>query len=157
MRLYSIVSVLLVCVICGEIALADEHLPASPDDPAKVGVMTPAAKSELDACIVRAGQAVGDDQQRRVMVGVFIGSRGRAESLAILDSSGLELLDKLILRCLSRVNYIPAAPNKEPIQWIFTTSLQPKRVTPEVPRQGRQVLSAVSPDDCSSHRRQATG
>jgi TonB family protein len=131
MKLGCIVSVLLGCVVSAELVLADQHLPAPPDDPVTVGVMTPAAKSELDACVVRAGQALGDDQQRRVMVGVFIGATGRAESLAILDSSGLELLDKRILRCLSRVNYIPAAPNKGLIQWIFITSLQRKRVTAE--------------------------
>lgn len=105
--------------------------------------MTPSAKSELEACIVRAGKIAADDQPRHVMVGVFIGSKGRAENLAILDSSGLELLDNLILRCLSRTSYIPAAPDKALIQWIFKTSVQRKHATPEMSKQARQALSVV--------------
>jgi outer membrane biosynthesis protein TonB len=63
------------------------------------------------------------------MVGVFIGSKGRAVSLAILESSGLERLDKLVLRCLYRANFTPATRDKAPLQWIFKTSLEPKRTT----------------------------
>ena len=120
-------AVLLICLTSTALAQADEHLPATPENPAKIGVMTPAAKSELDACVTRAVQSVGDDQQRRVTVGVFIGSKGRAVSLAILESSGLDPLDHLVLRCLSRADYTPAAPDKPPIQWFFRASLKPKR------------------------------
>ena len=127
MRLRYPVSVLLVCVIGARPALADVHLPASLDDPAKVGLMTPAAKTELEACIAQAAQSAGDTQERRAMVGVFIGSTGRPVSLTILESSGLEPLDKLVLRCLFRAPYTPAAPNIAPIQWIFKTLLEPKR------------------------------
>jgi hypothetical protein len=127
MGLRCVASVLLACIICAEIALEDEHLPATFDDPAKVGLMKPAAKSQLDACVAQAGQSAGDGQERRVMAGVFIGSKGRPVSLAILESSGLEHLDKLVLRCLFRANYTPAAPGKPPIQWIFKSLLEPKR------------------------------
>ena len=132
MGLRCVASVLLACVICAEIALADEHLPATFEDPAEVGLMTPAAKSELDACVAQAAQSAGDGQERRAMIGVFIGSKGRPVSLAILESSGLEHLDKLVLRCLFRANYTPAAPGKPPIQWIFKSLLEPKRATPDV-------------------------
>lgn len=119
--------VLLACVICTDIGLADEHLPATSEDPGKIGLMTQAAKSELDACVARAAQSAGDGQERRAMIGVFIGPKGRPVSLAILESSGLEHLDKLVLRCVFRANYTPPTPGKTPIQWIFTTSLKPKR------------------------------
>jgi hypothetical protein len=120
-----VVSVLLACTVCANLALADE------EDPAKLGLMTPDAKSELDACVVKAAQSAGDGQERRAIVGVFIGSKGRPVSLAILQSSGLEHLDKLILRCLFQANYTPAAPGA-PIQWLFSTLLQPKRIAPSV-------------------------
>jgi outer membrane biosynthesis protein TonB len=61
------------------------------------------------------------------MIGVYIGAKGRPVSLAVLESSGLEHLDKLVLRCLFRANYIPPAPGKPPIQWIFKPLLSPKR------------------------------
>ena len=128
-----VVSLLLACIICAQVTLADVHLPASPEDPAKVGLMTPAAKSELDACVTKAAQSAGDGQQRRAMFGVFIGANGRPVSLAILESSGLERLDKLVLRCLVRANYTPAAPDKRPIQWFFKTLLEPKLATPDPP------------------------
>jgi TonB family protein len=124
--------VLLACLICADIARAGDHLPAASEDPAKIGLMTPAAKSELDACVAQAAQSAGDGQERRAMVGVFVGSKGRPVSLAILESSGLEHLDKLVLRCLFRANYTPAAPGKPPIQWFFKTSLKPKRTTPDL-------------------------
>lgn len=132
MRLCHVVSVPLACVIGAGTAFADVHLPASLDDPAKVGLMTPAAKAELEACVAHAAQSAGDGQERRAVVGVFIGSTGRPVSLAILESSGLEHLDKLVLRCLFRTQYTPAAPNKAPIQWFFRTLLEPKRATPDV-------------------------
>jgi TonB family protein len=120
-------AVLLSCLTFPALALADEPLPATPENPVKIGVMTPVAKSALDACVTHAVQSAGDDQQRRVIVGVFIGSKGRAVSVAILESSGLDPLDHLVLRCLSRADYTPAAPGKPPIQWFFRASLQPKR------------------------------
>jgi len=57
------------------------------------------------------------------MVGVYIGPKGRPVNLAVLDSSGLEPLDKLILRCLFRANYTPPEHGKPPLQWIFSTKL----------------------------------
>ncbi len=130
MRLRHAVSVLLVCLIRPDGVLADVHLPDSFDDPAKFGLMTPDAKSELDACVARADESAGDDQERRVMVGVFIGSQGRPVSLAVLESSGLEPLDKLILRCVARARYTPAEPGKAPIQWIFKSTLKPNHARP---------------------------
>ncbi len=123
--------VLLPCLICPVVAQADEPLPEKPEDPAKIGVMTPAAKSELTTCVTRAAQSAGDDRERRAMVGVFIGPKGRAVSLAILESSGLEDLDKRVLRCVARADFTPAAPNKPPVQWIFRTLLKPKRASPD--------------------------
>lgn len=131
MTLRYFVAVLSGCLACAEMALADVHVPAAPDTPEKFGLMTPAEKSELEACVARAAQSAGDGNERRAMVGVFIGANGRPMSLAILESSGLEDLDKLVLRCLSRVSYTPAAPDKQPIQWIFKTVLRPKRATPD--------------------------
>jgi hypothetical protein len=119
--------VLLTFLLFSAIAQADERLPATPGRPAKIGVMTPAAQSELDACVKQAVQSAGDDQQRRVIMGVFIGSKGRAASVAILESSGLDPLDQLVLRCLSRAEYTPTTPGKPPLQWFFRASLQPKR------------------------------
>jgi hypothetical protein len=100
-----VVSLLLACFIYTAIALADEDNPATLEgDPTKVGLMTPAAKLELDASIVQAAGSAGGGQERRAMVGVYIGSKGRPVNLAVLESSGLERLDKLILRCLFRAN-----------------------------------------------------
>ena len=121
---------LLSCLLFPAIAQADERLPATPGRPAKIGVMTPAAQSELDACVKQAVQSAGDDQQRRVIMGVFIGSKGRAASVAILESSGLDPLDQLVRRCLSRAQYTPPAPGKAALQWFFRASLQPKRTGP---------------------------
>lgn len=100
------------------------------DDPAKVSVMTPAAKSKLEGCGARAAQSAGDERQRTAIFGVYIGSYGRPVNLAILESSGLENLDKLVLQCLLRANYIPTAPDRQPIQWLFETLLQPKHAEP---------------------------
>jgi TonB family protein len=121
---------LVTCLLFPAIAQADEHPPATPGRPAKIGVMSPAAQSELDACVNQAVQSAGDAQQRRVIMGVFIGSKGRAASVAILESSGLDPLDQLVLRCLSRAEYTPPAPGKATVQWFFRASLQPKRPRP---------------------------
>jgi len=51
--------------------------------------MTPAAKLELDASIVRAAKSAGDGQERRAMVEVYIGSKGRPVNLAVLEPLGL--------------------------------------------------------------------
>src|SRR5580658_10381239 len=93
------------------IALADENKPATLEgNPTQVGLMTPAAMSELDTCIAHAAESAGDGQERRAMIGVYIGAKGRPVSLAVLESSGLEHLDKLVLRCLFRANYITPRP-----------------------------------------------
>jgi TonB family protein len=113
-----VASVLLASVICAGIALADDPCELF-QDPTKIGVMTSAAGLELDACVREAARSAGDEQERRVMVGVFIGPQGRAISIAVLDSSGLEYLDKLILRCLRRAEYVPAPSGKPPKQWVF--------------------------------------
>ena len=121
-------SLLPTCFICTAIALANEDNPATLDgDPTTIGLMTPAAKTELISCVTDAAESAGDGQERKTMVGVFIGSKGRSASLAVLESSGLERLDKLVLRCLFRANYTPATPGKPPIQWIFKARLPPKR------------------------------
>jgi hypothetical protein len=112
------------------VALAGEDLPANSSDPTKMGLMTPEAKSELDDCIAHAAETAGDGSDHRAMIGIFIGPKGRAVSLAILESSGLEQLDKLILRCIYRAHYIPAESGKDPIYWVFTTSLRARRATP---------------------------
>jgi len=131
MRLRSFAPVLLTCLISANIGWANEASPTS-GDPAEVGLMTPAARSDLNACVAQAAQSAGDGQERRAMVGVFIGSKGKAVSLAILESSGLERLDKLVLRCLSRANFSPPTRDKAPLQWIFTTSLGPKRTSSDL-------------------------
>jgi TonB family protein len=134
----------LACLICADVALTDETPPAAFRDPTRIGSMTPAAKSELLRCVAEAAQTAGDGKDRRAMVGVYIGSNGRPVSLAILESSGLEQLDKLVLRCFLRAEYTPAAPHKPPAQWIFTTSLGAKRVAPAKSR-GEIALFHVSP------------
>ena len=91
-------------------------------------LMTPDAKSELDVCVRKAAQSAGDSQERRATVGVFIGAQGRPVSLAILESSGLEPLDKLVLRCVVKVSYMPAPADKPPIQWFLRVRREPKRV-----------------------------
>ena len=63
-------------------------------------------------------------------LGVYIGSKGRPINLAVLESTGLEHLDKLILRCMSRANYTTAAPGKPPLQWIFKYEIKHKHATP---------------------------
>jgi hypothetical protein len=122
------VFVLLASLACADVAPADGSLPSG--DPTKIGLMTPAAKSALDNCVAEAAQTAGDGNDRRVMIGVYIGNKGRPVSLAILESTGLEQLDKLVMRCIFRANYAPASLDKPPIQWLFTTSLKAKRVTP---------------------------
>jgi hypothetical protein len=112
------------------VSLAGENAPSTSGDPAKIDLMTLAEKSELDSCVAQAAQTAGDGNDRRIMIGVFIGLKGRPVSLAILESSGLERLDRLILRCTSKANFTPASPKKPPIQWVFTTSLKAKRVAP---------------------------
>lgn len=89
--------------------------------------MTADAYSDLKVCIAHAIESAGDDQERRIMVGIYIGAEGRAVNLAVLDSSGLEHLDKLILRCLFRANYLPAARGKPPRQWVFSAPVQRSR------------------------------
>jgi hypothetical protein len=121
---------LLAWFTCSNEAFTKDILAENSDDPTKTGLMTPSAKSELDDCIAQAAQTAGDDRDRHVMVGVYIGSKGRPVSLALLESSGLEQLDKLVLRCIFRANYLPAAPDKPPIHWVFTTSLRGKRSSP---------------------------
>ncbi len=125
-----VILLLLACFSCPDIALADEDPTKLQGDPTKVGLMSPAEKSELYACIAKAGDIAGDEQERRILFGVYIGSKGRAVSLAVLESSGLDYLDKLVQRCLLRVNYTPTAPGKPPIQWIFRSSIDPRRSTP---------------------------
>jgi hypothetical protein len=129
-RRYVILLLLLASTICPSIVLADDDPATLKGDPTKVGLMTFAAKSELDACIAKAGQSAGDGEERRTLFGVYIGSNGRPVSLAVLESSGLERLDKLVLRCLFRANYTPAAPGKQPRQWIFRSLIEPRRATP---------------------------
>ncbi len=133
MELRYVVSALSAWLTCANVALAEADPPASPDDPAKVGLMTPAAKSELDTCVAQAAQSAGDDHERRAVIGVFIGSNGRAVSLAILESSGLQHLDRLVLRCVVRASYTPAASDGLPIQWFFKTVLKAKHAAPETP------------------------
>src|SRR5580658_9477538 len=106
------------------IALADENKPATLEgNPTQVGLMTPAAMSELDTCIAHAAESAGDGQERRAMIGVYIGAKGRPVSLAVLESSGLEHLHKLVLRCPFRANYIPPAPGKPPIQYFQASAI----------------------------------
>jgi TonB family protein len=124
------VFVLLVCLTCADLAPAEEDPAATSGDPTKIGLMTPAAKSALDNCPSQAAEIAGDDKDRRAMIGLYIGSKGRPVSLAILESSGLEQLDKLVLRCVFRADFTPAAPDKPPIHWVFTMSLKAKRVPP---------------------------
>jgi hypothetical protein len=131
---------LLCCLTWTGIALGDEGVPEASGDPTKIGLMTPEAKSELDNCVAQAAQIAGDDKDRRVMIGVYIGPKGRPVSLAILDSSGLERLDKLVLRCIFRADYIPGAPDKPPIHWVFTSFLKVRPVTP-APSSGGVSLS----------------
>lgn len=88
--------------------------------------MTPEAKSALESCVAQSAELAGDTQEHRVTVGVFIGSNGRAANLAILESSGLEHLDKLVLRCLARTSFMSPKPGQGLIQWVFRTVLKPK-------------------------------
>jgi len=124
MILGRVAAVALICANWLGIASAEDRT-----DPSNL--MTPQAKSELDACVARAAQSAGDGQRRTVAVGVFIGSKGRPVDLAILESSGLEHLDKRVMRCLFETNYVPATRG-EPIQWIFRAVLGPKRTEPAV-------------------------
>ena len=54
-------------------------------------------------------------------------NHGSALGMLCKPASGLDPLDHLVLRCLSRADYTPAAPDKPPIQWFFRASLKPKR------------------------------
>jgi TonB family protein len=88
-------------------------------------MLTPAENEKLDQC---AAQAVGDDQQRRVMVGVYIGVKGEATSVAVLESSGLEALDERVLRCVRRAKYRLVEEGKGPLYLILKSVLKPKSV-----------------------------
>ncbi|MEP7246026.1 MAG: TonB family protein [Gammaproteobacteria bacterium] len=120
---------LLACLIGTDVALAEEDVPSTFENPAKSALMTQAAEASLNSCVEQAAQAAGDEQERRVMVGVYIGPEGKPVSLAVIESSGREHLDKLVLRCVRRGNYRPAKRGKPSIYWIFKSSLRPKRIT----------------------------
>jgi hypothetical protein len=119
------VFVLLTCLI--GVDAAPEDSGALSGDPVKVGLMTPAAKAELYECVAQAVQTAGDEKDRLPIFGVYIGTKGRAVSLAVLQSSGLERLDKLVLHCLFLANFTPTAPGKPQRGWFFTTPLKGKR------------------------------
>jgi len=119
-----LIRVLLSCFVC---AAAEAKAPSTPQDPIGAEPITPAVKSELETCVAQAGQAAGDDQERRIVVGVFIGPQGRAVNLAVLESSGLEHLDRLILQCVFRAHYSPATLGESPIQWFFRCLIHPRR------------------------------
>jgi hypothetical protein len=121
------VFVLLACLIGAVVALAEEDVTKLSGDPVKVGLMTPAAKAELYECVGKAIQTAGDENDRLPIFGVYIGPKGRAVSLAVLQSSGLERLDKLVLHCLFLANFTPTAPGKPQRGWFFTTPLKGKR------------------------------
>jgi|SRR5579872_1758775 len=110
----------LVCLVYTGAALAAED----PPDPERAPPLTPAARSELAACIGQAGQSAGDDHERRVTIGVSFDTKGRPARITILESSGLESLDKLVMRCLFRASYI-----RVPLRtlWSFQYLIKPRR------------------------------
>jgi TonB family protein len=124
MNRFGVAFVLLTGLICANTAPADDKLPSTFERPDTAGVMTQAENANLERCIAQAAQSAGDDQQRRVMVGLFIGVTGKTVSLAVLESSGLETLDKLVLRCARQANYKPAEQGKQPIYWILKSVLR---------------------------------
>jgi Gram-negative bacterial TonB protein C-terminal len=140
------VLVLLACLTCADGTPADDNPPAGSEDPTKIGLMTPEAKSELDNCAAQAAETSADGRDRRVMIGVYIGPKGRPVSLAILESSGLEHLDKLVLRCIFRAHYTPSALDKPPTYWVFTTTLKAKRTVPPPSASGIAFLRVHATD-----------
>jgi hypothetical protein len=111
-------------------AVAKEILAENSDSSTEADLMTPSARSALHDCVSQAAQVAGDEKDRHVMVGVYIGSQGKPVSLALLESSGLEQLDKLVLRCIVHANYLPAAAHQPPLHWVFTTSFKGKQISP---------------------------
>jgi TonB family protein len=120
--------VLVTSLVCADTSLADDKLSSSSEHLEPVRMLTPAENEKLDQCAVQAVQAVGDDQQRRVMVGVYIGVKGEATSVAVLESSGLEALDERVLRCVRRAKYRLVEEGKGPLYLILKSVLKPKSV-----------------------------
>jgi len=136
-----VIILLLALSICPKVGRSEEDPATLRGDPTKLGLMTPAAKSELDACVAKASQSAGDEQERRTLFGVYIGPGGHPVSLAVLESSGLDHLDKLVLRCLFRAEYTPTAPGKPPRQWIFKSLSKARQAVQRSIERDRQLAA----------------